>query len=632
MRFRQLRFGAFAVAAMLLLVSRVGVASDFLPVEEAFKLKVTTEGQSLVARWDVAPGYYLYQERLDITPKEEGTELGPAQFSDNGAMIDDPTFGEQLVHYESASLIRSIVDAPADELNLEVTWQGCASSGLCYPPQTETIEVVAPNASSGAAGTRQNEPGAADSESKVTQAELSGSSANGIAGLLQNAPWGWMLLTFFALGIGLTFTPCVLPMIPILSGIIVGQSTRPSTARAFALSLTYVLSMATTYALAGAAVGRFGAQANLQAWMQQPVVLGAFGVVFILLALSMFGLYQLQLPSVIRDRLDRFSQRQKGGHLVGVGVMGALSALIVSPCVSAPLAGALIYVSATGDATLGGLALFALGLGMGVPLLVIGTLGNRILPKAGNWMNIVKQGFGVMLLAVALWLVQRLLPTTLAMALWALLAIGIGLHLGALQRQTSGWARSMQALGVVALLWGAFLLVGAAQGQGQGSLTQPLAGITAPGGVASSESQAITHSFERIETAEQLQTLLNSGEPVMLDFYADWCISCITMEEEIFSQPEVQELRTTIRFVQLDITQFDQEHQQILDELGLVGPPAVLFFSAATGSGEAGYAEASEIREARLVGEVGYEAFMATVEQQVMPVLADTGRAQATAK
>ncbi|WP_341938740.1 protein-disulfide reductase DsbD [Marinimicrobium sp. C2-29] len=630
MRFKQLGFGAFAVAAILLLVSRVGVASDFLPVEEAFKLKVTTEGQNLVARWDVAPGYYLYQERLDITPNEEGTELGPAQFPDNGAMIDDPTFGEQLVHYESASLIRSIVGAPADELELEVTWQGCASSGLCYPPQTKTVEVAAPNAPVGAAGTLQNKPGAADGESKVTRAELSGSSANGIAGLLQNAPWGWMLLTFFALGIGLTFTPCVLPMIPILSGIIVGQSTRPSTARAFALSLTYVLSMAATYALAGAAVGRFGAQANLQAWMQQPVVLGAFGVVFILLALSMFGLFQLQLPSGIRDRLDRFSQRQKGGHLAGVGVMGALSALIVSPCVSAPLAGALIYVSATGDATLGGLALFALGLGMGVPLLVIGTLGNRILPKAGNWMNIVKQTFGVMLLAVALWLVQRLLPTPLAMALWALLAIGVGLHLGALQRQTSGWARSLQALGMSAVLWGAFLLVGAAQGQG--SLTQPLAGMTTPGGVASTESQADTHSFERIKTAEQLRTLLNSGEPVMLDFYADWCISCITMEEEIFSQPEVQELRTTIRFVQLDITEFDQEHQKILDKLGLVGPPAVLFFSAATGSGEAGYEKASEIREARLVGEVGYGEFMATIEQQVLPEVADTGRAQATAK
>lgn len=596
-------------AALLLFVSSIGTASDFLSVEEAFKLRVDTEGQSVLARWEVAPGYYLYQDQLKVSPKDGKGELGPVRFLEKGVPVDDPTFGEQIVHYDSATLSTSILAAPGDHIELEVNWQGCALSGLCYPPQTKTVKVSVPN--SAAVDGFENSVNATGGAPKSSETSTSKTSADGLAGLLQDAHWGWMLLTFFALGIGLTFTPCVLPMVPILSGIIVGQSQRPSTGRAFILSLTYVLSMAFTYALAGAAVGRFGAQANLQAWSQQPVVLGAFGAVFVLLALSMFGLYQLQLPMALRARLDRFSQRQQGGQLAGVGIMGAFSALIVSPCVSAPLAGALIYVSVTGDAMLGGLALFALGLGMGVPLLVIGTLGNRILPKAGNWMNVVKQGFGVMLLAVALWLIQRLLPVSVALGLWGLLAIGVGVHLGALQWQASGWARSLRALGLAVFFWGALLLVGAAQGQG--SLMHPLAGISSAGGDISSASETKESSFERIETARELQTALNAGEPVMLDFYADWCISCIAMENDIFSQPNVQKLRQTIRFVQLDITQFNAEHQDILDEFGLVGPPAVLFFSA---NGE-------EIRPARLVGEVGYDDFMTKVEQQVMPALSE---------
>lgn len=398
-------------------------------------------------------------------------------------------------------------------------------------------------------------------------------------------------------------------MIPILSGIIMGQRQTPTLPRAFVLSLSYVLGMATTYVLAGLLAGLFGAQWNLQAWMQQPWVLILFGLVFVALALSMFGLYELQLPDALRNRLDALSRRQSGGQIPAVALMGVLSALVVSPCVSAPLAGALLYISTTGDAFMGGAALFSLAMGMGVPLLLIGTFGNQILPRAGHWMNRVKEAFGVMLLVVAVWLVQRLLPANIALVLWAFLFIGVSLRLGALRRNTHGWLVTFQMTGIAALAWGLLLLVGAALGQG--SLKQPLSGVMASANFVKSASAEATSSFHRIDTHAELESIIGKGQPVMLDFYADWCISCIVMEEEVFSTPEVQKLRERISFVQLDVIEFNTEHQQVLDKLNLIGPPAVLFFSS---NGE-------ETKSARMVGEVGLNEFLANVDVHVLPGL-----------
>lgn len=591
--------GLVLLIVMLAAAVETVAASDFLPVEEAFKLEVDTQDGQVIARWDIAPGYYLYQERLNIKSANPDYVLNAPEFSNGGIQKNDPTFGEQIVYYDTTELRADVSGKNGGALALDVTFQGCADGGLCYPPQTQTVSVQLQGPSAGIVAAPEPRAGAAQTET----------SASGLAGLMQTSSRTWVLLTFFALGIGLTFTPCVLPMIPILSGIIIGQRQKPTTSRAFILSLSYVLGMAITYALAGLLAGHFGAQWNLQAWMQQPWVLILFGLVFVALALSMFGVYELQLPTALRNRLDELSRRQNGGQIPAVTLMGVLSALVVSPCVSAPLAGALIYISTTGDAVMGGAALFSLAMGMGVPLLLIGTFGSHILPRAGHWMNRVKEAFGVMLLIVALWLIQRLLPTHLGLLLWAFLFIGVGLHLGALRKNTQGWLVTLQTAGIAVLTWGLLLLVGAAQGQG--SLIQPLSGFAISANSADSSPTEATTSFHRIETRTDLESTLGAGQPVMLDFYADWCISCIVMEDKVFSTPQVQKLRDNIRFVQLDVTDFSAEHKEMLDEFNLIGPPAVLFF---TGNGE-------EIKNARIVGEVGLSSFLDNIEQQVLPQL-----------
>lgn len=388
-----------------------------------------------------------------------------------------------------------------------------------------------------------------------------------------------------------------------------GQRKTPGSSRAFVLSLSYVLGMAITYTLAGLAVGHFGARANLQAWMQQPVILGAIALLFGLLALSMFGVYELQLPAALRNRLELLNRRQNGGQTGGVMLMGALSALVVSPCVSAPLAGTLIYISSTGDALLGGGALFALAMGMGAPLLVIGTFGSRFLPQTGEWMIALKQVFGIIMLAVALWLVERLVSPVISLALWSLLLVALGLHLGAFRpRKENGWGRSFQGLGLILLLWGTFLLLGAAQGGG--SLAQPFV----VDGQQASNATATRPIFERITTNDQLNEALASGEPVMLDFYADWCVSCVVMEKEVFSHPEALKFKQQFRFVQMDVTDFDDQHQALLDQLKLIGPPAVIFFDK----------NGDEIVAGRIVSEVDLNEFVGRAERALANEIEET--------
>ncbi len=463
-------------------------------------------------------------------------------------------------------------------------------------------------AATGAAGASMEAP-AGTGEEHALAALLAGGSALSALGL------------FFLAGVGLAFTPCVLPMVPILSSIVLGQGgggqgsdsgqgggvTR---SRAFALSLAYVLGMALTYAALGTVVGLFGGEFNLQARLQSPPVLLVSATIFVLLALSMFGLYELQLPSGLLQRLNAASSRQQGGRLGSVAVMGALSALIVSPCVSAPLVGALLYLSSTGDAVLGGLALLSLGLGMGLPLLAVGVGGARFLPRAGAWMDRVKAVFGFLLLGVAVWLLERLLPGPLTLLLWAALAIGAGVFLGAFDRRETrdGVARLAQATGVLLLVWGVLLSVGAASGASDP--LRPLGRLAearglAPGGAgAASEVEFVdVRGLPQVRAA--IAAASQAGKPVLLDLYADWCIACKVMEREVFPDASVREAMSRFTLLRVDVTANDELDRAVLAEYGLFGPPSMLFFD---GSGK-------ERLQYRVQGERGVAEFAAHLQR-----------------
>ncbi|TNE72012.1 MAG: protein-disulfide reductase DsbD [Gammaproteobacteria bacterium] len=539
---------------------------DFLPVDQAFQAEAQYRDGELALDWDIAPGYYLYQSRIAVS---RGDKDIAGSFTVEPEIKNDPWFGEQAVFHEQAGWRAPLaLEAPTE---IRYRYQGCAEAGLCYPPQTRTV-TFGPAAPAPVADTAQ-----ASSASVLPlptgDAGEGGSEAEGLAGLLSSAGLPVILGTFFLLGLGLTFTPCVLPMVPILSSIIVGQNQPASMTRGFSLSVAYVLGMASTYTALGVAVGYLGARANLQAAMQQPAVIIVFAVLFVLLAMSMFGLYELQLPAALRDRLDRLGQKSKGGQWFGVALMGLISALVVSPCVSAPLAGALLYISTTGDAVIGGGALFAMALGMGVPLILIGTTGARILPKAGVWMERVKQLFGVGLLVVAIGLVERIIPESASLALWGALLLWCGIQLGALDKVTSGWTGSRKTAGVLLSLWGLLLVIGAARGQG--SVWQPLSGV----GVAATEASVPAERFEVIEDVGRLQAAIRQGQPVMVDVYADWCISCKVMDEEVFSTGDVMAWSDRVRFIKLDVTDFSEAQKVQLESWRVPGPPAVLFFN-----------------------------------------------------
>ena len=418
-------------------------------------------------------------------------------------------------------------------------------------------------------------------------------------------------LSFLGMGILLAFTPCIFPMIPILSGIIVGHGHKITTGRAFMLSLSYVLASALAYTVFGVLAGLFGS--NLQALFQDPRVIVAFSALFVILALSMFDLFTLQVPGFIQDRIASLSNRQHGGTLLGAALMGALSALIVGPCVAAPLAGALIYIGQTGDALLGGLALFALGLGMGLPLLVIGTSAGRLLPRAGTWMNAVKAVFGVGLLAIAVWLLERILPSAVTLLLWALLLIVPAIYLGALDslpQPTSGWRKLWKGLGIVMLAYGLLLLVGVAANSTDP--LQPLRGLMAASGSGKASNSRSALSFRPVASVadlnKRLQEAAAQGQFVMLDFYADWCVSCKEMERYTFKDEGVIDALRPILLLKADVTDNSEANAELMKHFGLIGPPATLFFNP----------EGEELKSLRVIGYMEADAFQAHV-RKVMP-------------
>jgi len=476
-------------------------------------------------------------------------------------------------------------------LTLEASFQGCRDGDICYPPMTRSVTFEMPAAREAIGSKVASNKAAAIglATASAATASIPDSEQDRLARLLTENPLS-ALFWFFVAGLMLAFTPCVFPMIPILSGIIAGQGDRLTTARAFWLSLVYVLAMAVTYTIAGVLAGLFGQ--NLQAIFQNPWILSGFVLIFILLALSMFGFYELQLPGRLQTRLAEASNQQKGGQLWGVAVMGFLSALIVGPCVAPPLMAALIVIGASGDATLGGTALFAMSMGMGVPLIVFGVSAGKFVPRAGAWMETVKAVFGVGLLALAIWMLERILAGAVIMLLWGMLAIGCAVYLGALERieaGASGWKRLWKSLGLVLLVLGILEIIGAAAGGDY--WLRPLEGIRSTGSSAAADAHI---EFQRIKSIDDLDQALVAadGKGSMLDFYADWCVECKRMERNTFPEAKVRTLLDQLQLLQADVTANDDQDQALMKAFGIIGPPAILFFDR----------QGEEMRAYRLVG------------------------------
>ncbi|MEW8054567.1 MAG: protein-disulfide reductase DsbD [Candidatus Thiodiazotropha sp.] len=582
------------------------IEDDLLDPEEAYKLSVTVEdGTHLRLYWSIAEGTYLYHNKVTLSAGEnQGIALGQFTLPDPEIKQDtvrpDGTIGEVAVYHDEIDLILPLVRSSAEEteITLNVGYQGCAEIGVCYPPINKQFTLTLPAISEAEANetvSPTGTPPAAFSNEPISELDEITETMKGGSVLL-------IIGLFFLLGLGLAFTPCIFPMIPILSGIIAGHGDKITTQKAFILSLVYVLAMAITYTIAGVLAGMFGE--NLQAYFQNPWILSAFTLVFVLLALSMFGFYDLQLPSSLQSRLTEVSNRQQGGSLTGVAVMGFLSALIVGPCVAPPLAGALIYIGQTGDALLGGLALFALSMGMGTPVIAIGTSAGKLLPRAGSWMDAVKAVFGVALLAVAIILLERIIPADIAMLLWGILFIVSAIYMGALRNleiEASGWQKLWKGLGFVFLVYGTLMLVGAAAG-GKDTL-QPLRGLAIAGGSGSAQGHQELQ-FKRIKSLDDLQREVafasSQGKPVMLDFYADWCVSCKEMEKYTFSDPQVIDTLANTHLLQADVTANDDIDQALLQgHFGLPGPPAIIFYGS----------DGRERKNYRLVGFMPAEEF-----------------------
>lgn len=545
---------------------------SFLTPDQAFGLDVNVrDAHTLQANFKIAPGYYLYRDKISFAVKDSATRITAVNLP-KGEMKRDPNFGDTEVFHQSfqAEITLERGAAAAENITLNASYMGCSEQGLCYPPITPTLRISLPDAKTGLPAP----PVMTEAPPPSLQAPVSEGSQ--IAKLFKSGNFWLIVSFFFGAGLLLALTPCVFPMIPILSGIIVGRGHKITHMHAFILSLAYVLGMAITYAAAGVAAGYSGHL--ISSALQTPWVLGSFAAVFVLLSLSMFGFYELQLPSALQSKLTDTSNRLHGGHLSGVFVMGALSAIIMGPCVAAPLAGALLYIGQTHDAVLGGVALFALAMGMGAPLLLIGTSAGVLLPKAGAWMEAVKYFFGVMLLALAIWIIQPLLPVGVQMLLWAALLIfsGIYLHaLDALPHNASGWHKLFKGIGLFALLLGVAYLIGALSGARD--ILRPL------GNIGRAETQVpATLQFSRVKDIAELdQRLVQArGQAVMLDFYADWCISCKEMERFTFADAAVQAKLKPVLLLQADVTAYNEADQALLKRYSLFGPPGILFFDA----------------------------------------------------
>ncbi|MGY2489678.1 protein-disulfide reductase DsbD [Cupriavidus sp. CP313] len=557
---------------------------DFLPPEQAFRFAARQlDDKTVEVRFEVAPGYYMYRERFAFAAQPADVKLGTPAYP-HGKVKFDETFGKEMETYRDSVVIRVPVDAaPADgKWSLTVTSQGCADKGLCYPPMESVYKVGGSGLADlfGKRG-RSDAPAAVPAPAPAAPAVLRADDSDRIAGALASRNLALIAALFFGLGLLLTFTPCVLPMVPILSSIVVGEHV--TRGRALVVSLAYVLGMAVVYTAVGVAAGLLGE--GLSAALQTPWVLGLFAALMVALALSMFGLYELQLPQRWQTRLTESSNRRQGGQLAGAAAMGAISALIVGPCVTAPLAGALAYIAQTRDAVIGGAALFAMAIGMGVPLVLVGVGAGNLLPRAGRWMEVTKRFFGFLLLGVALWMLGPVLPAWVSMLALAALLLVAAVFLGAfdgLGPDPRNLARVGKGVGVLFAIAAAIVLIGVASG-GRDPL-QPLSHLSVARGGAEAARGAQAVRFERVRSVAELDARVAqaaaAGKPVLLDFYADWCVSCKEMERMTFVDPRVRARLSEIVLLQADVTANNADDKALLKRFGLFGPPGIILFGA----------------------------------------------------
>jgi len=549
-----------------------GANADFLPVDEAFEPLLTAiDGNTVEVALRVADGYYVYKDKIAARVLSDVAQAGNLDLPP-GEMKTDQYFGEMEVYHGDVFGRLPIARATpqAIDLEIELKYQGCADGGICYPPVTRVLGVSLPEAT--AVSALSAIPPAAGVAPVSEQARL--------ARVISGSSIWVVIATFFGAGLLLAFTPCVLPMVPILSGIIAGEGKDVSTRRGFSLALSYVMGMALVYTAAGVAAAAAGLQ--LQATFNQPWILAVFSGLFVLLALGMFGLYDLQMPSAVQSRLASLSSNQKSGTAIGAFVMGAISSLIVTACVAPALIAALTVMAQTGDMVRGGTALFAMSLGMGAPLLAVGAAQGKLLPRAGAWMIAVKNAFGFMLLGLAIWMMSRVLPGTVTLALWGVLIFMAGVYMGGLTTLTaesSGAQKFGKGAGLLAVIYGAVLLVGSLAGSS--SLLRPLESLhTGSGTELTTERRGL--DFRRIKTTADLDAALAqaaaSGKSAMLDFYADWCVSCIEMEEYTFTDAGVQAALADTLLLQADVTANDAQDQELLKRFGVFGPPTIVFF------------------------------------------------------
>ena len=556
---------------------------DFLPPEKAFRVSARLiDAKSIEVKFEIAEGYYLYRERL--TFKAEGASMGAPDIP-HGKVKFDPNFEKEVETFRQQLIVRIPVDN-SDKFKLTVGNQGCSDKGLCYAPM-ETIFRL-----SSLSIKNQEASGASDTQAAnaLVKQEQDGESGR-IQASLASGKLSLILPLFFLLGLGLSLTPCVLPMVPILSFIIVGEGAQTSRGRGFVLSLSYALGMAFVYTALGIAAGLLGE--GLAAALQKPWLLTSFAVLIAVMSLAMFDVYQLQMPASLQLLLTKMSERQKGGKLFGVFIMGALSALIVGPCVAAPLAGALVYISQTRNVIIGGSALFIMALGMSVPLLLLGLSAGTLLPRAGQWMKVVKPLFGVVMLALALWMVASLIPSWVLMAGWGLLAVAYGIFI--LLSSHLGWFPKL--FGVLFVLLGAAQWIGIATGS-----DNPFAPWENLRGERAQKTE-----FKKIKTVDELDQALASagGKAVMLDFYADWCVSCIEMEKLTFTEPAIKQVMDQMLLLQADVTANDADDKALLKRFSLFGPPGIIFFGR----------DGQEMRDTRVIGFKSSDVFLQRLQQ-----------------
>ena len=556
---------------------------DFLMPDEAFKPNATLQGEKLKVEIVLADDIYLYKEKLKITLKNQDFVLKnisyPKSIEHDGVEVLTQTV---IVNAD----IFKTTQTDSQEIEVLVEYQGCSEKGLCYEPLERLFNL------------------------KVNSLPLESkniSESDMITETFKSGNISLILLTFFGFGLLLSMTPCVFPMIPILSSIIVSQGDGMTARKGFMLSLVYVLAMSVAYTMAGVLAGVFGS--NIQASLQNPWVLSIFSAVFVLLAISMFGFFEIGLPSSIQSRLSNTSNKagDRGGY-AGVAVMGFLSALIVGPCVAPPLAGALVYIGQTGDALLGGVALFVMSMGMGLPLLLIGTGAGKFMPRPGGWMTTVSKVFGVIMLAIAIWMLSRILPEVVVMLLWATLLIISSIYLGALEpleENKRSWNALLKGLGLMVLLAGVSLFIGLISGST--SLLNPLEKFTSGASLVVPTSTNISKSsFIKITSLKELDTLLekNRGKKVMLDFYADWCTSCKELEHNTFSNPEVKSALASFVLIQADITLNGEDEKALSKKYGVFGPPAILFFDE----------NSNELKSSRVIGYKAPKEFLESLK------------------